>query len=433
MATLTNINWKALRKRPGRHRAGDGMSLVVKDNAYGYWTYRFTIDGQGREVSLGSAHKIDYAEARAKHLELRHRVEIDKVDPTAEKRAAKATRASSDVPTSGARSFGEAADAYLRRQEDLGQLGKNPKHREQWRATLAALPAWFRALPTTEITPQHVFAALDPIWRRTPETGSRLRGRMNTVLDDARAYDDDRANPAQWTDWLKRKLGSAVKLGKIDRGSGQRVPRGHHAAMPSADLPAFMARLKTTEGVAAKALAFTILTASRTGETLGMRFEEIDFDAAIWTVPAERMKMKRPHVVPLSAAALDILKTQLADRTASMSGLHPYVFPSTLPRRPLSDMSMAMTMRRLGIGKYTVHGFRSSARSWMADHGVEFEVAESCLAHTVGNAVVQAYQRSAMVERRRPVMHCWAQYLMAEPAEIVPFPERRPGGASRQF
>ena len=182
--------------------------------------------------------------------------------------------------------------------------------------------------------------------------------------------------------------------------------------VPYADLPVFMAKLAETPGVAAKALAFTILTCARTSEVLHATWDEISFGDAVWRVPGERMKMQKEHYVPLSEAALRILGDQMGGQTKN-----PYVFPGR-PRQPLSTMAMAMLIRRMGIDA-TVHGFRSSARSWMADTGVPFELAESALAHTVGNAVVQAYQRSSMFDRRRPLMEDWAKFLSGETGDNV--------------
>jgi integrase len=195
--------------------------------------------------------------------------------------------------------------------------------------------------------------------------------------------------------------------------------RGHHAAMPHADLPAFMARLKGTPGAAPRALAFTVFTAARSGEVLNATWDEIDLKTATWTVPASRMKMGKPHAVPLSDAAVAIL-------SSFERGKSTYVFPGARPRRPLSVMAMTMTMRRLGARDWTPHGMRSAASSWMADNGVEFELAEACLAHAVGNAVVQAYQRSSMLERRRPIMQAWASFLTGKAdAKVVRLSGRR--------
>ena len=198
---------------------------------------------------------------------------------------------------------------------------------------------------------------------------------------------EDRPNPARWKNWLDRKLPKPKKLGS----------RGHHKALDYRDLPALMARLAEIDSAPSKALQLTILTCARTSETLGMTYDEIDFENAIWIIPASRMKMDRKHTVPLSDQAMAILRRQRDER-----GANPHVFPGR-PQRSLSDMRFAMLMRRLQIDA-TVHGFRASARSWMADQGVQFEVAEAALAHTVGNAVVAAYQRSSMLDLRRPVL-----------------------------
>lgn len=207
-----------------------------------------------------------------------------------------------------------------------------------------------------------------------------------------------RSNPAAWSDWLKRKLGDPKKLGKTDRLTGERLERGNHAAMPYADVPAFMTRLDEAPGGAARALAFTMLTASRTGEVLGMTFDEVDFDKAVWTVPASRMKTGELHEVPLSDQAVAILRAHEALRGPNPN---PFVFPGR-PMRPLSNMALAMVMPRMKVADATVHGFRSSARTWIAEVAkVEFEVAEACLSRRVGSAVSRAYNRTKMTERRR--------------------------------
>jgi integrase len=187
--------------------------------------------------------------------------------------------------------------------------------------------------------------------------------------------------------------------------------RGHHKAMAHKDVPACMARLAEIDSAPSKALQITVLTCARTSETLGMTFDEIDFENAIWTIPASRMKMDREHTVPLSEQALAILRHQHDE-----GGANPHVFPGR-PMSGLSNMSLAMLMRRLKIDA-TVHGFRASARSWMADQGVQFEVAEAALAHTVGNAVVAAYQRSSMLDLRRPVLQKWADFITAAVAPV---------------
>jgi integrase len=330
-------------------------------------------------------------------------VRVDRVDPLAEKRAAKTAQ------PSAAPAFGAMADEFIAAHEPSWRSGK---HTWQWKQTLGQYAGPLRDIPVNEVATADVLAVLKPLWTRTPETGSRLRGRIEAVIDMARALghiDPDKANPARWKGHLDHLLPPAKKLGV----------RGHHAAMPYADLPAFMAKLSEINTTASRALAFTILTCARTSETIHATWDEIDFQTATWGVALQRMKMQKPHDVPLSEPALNILGDQLAGR-----GKNPFVFPGK-PRQPLSSMAMAMLMRRMGVGEFTVHGFRSAARSWMADTGVEFSLAEAALAHTVGNAVVQAYQRSWMLERRRPLMQSWADFVCGKTGDnVVPIKHR---------
>jgi integrase len=242
------------------------------------------------------------------------------------------------------------------------------------------------------------------LWIKTPETAARLRGRIEVVLDAARAVghiEESRANPARWRGHLDKLLPKR-----------QRLTRGHHAALDYRDLPEFVQRLRGEKGTASLALEFVILTCTRSGETLNATWSEIDTPAATWTIPAHRTKIGKEHLVPLSKRALAIL-----DEARRLAKKEPtpdrYVFPGGLPKQPLSGMAMAMLLRRMGV-KVTSHGFRSTARSWMADTGVPFEVAEQCLGHTVGNAVVRAYLRTNMLERRRPVLEAWAAYVGGE-------------------
>jgi integrase len=256
---------------------------------------------------------------------------------------------------------------------------------------------------------------LSPIWHRAPETASRLRGRIETVWAAAQVaghIPPDRPNPARWKNWLQMMLPNPKRLGD----------RGHHAALDWRDMPSLMARLRAESGAAAKALQFVILTVSRTTEALNLtadELEDLDGPKPTWIVPSARMKMKVEHRVPLSPAAVAIVKEQLAKR-----GKNPHLFASPLPKKALSNMAMSMLLRRLGIDA-TVHGFRSTARSWMADHGVAFDVAEACLAHAVGNAVVRAYQRSSLLELRRPVLESWAKFLSGESeGRVIPLKKR---------
>ena len=395
---LTARGAESCAKRKGRFLDGDGLFLRILDpGKRAYWVYRYRLNGRDRETSVGAYPATSLADARVKHKQLVASV-ANKVDPVGDRRAAKEAKTVSDDAT-----FGEVADAYLDRKEKRGELGRSRKHRAQWYSTLASLPTSFRSLPVDQIGPQQVFDTLDERWAKTPETAKRLRGRIEAVLDFARKPENTRPNPAAFSGWLKTKLGSAKKLGKIDPKSGERVERGHFASMDFRDLPPFIARLSEIDSVASRALQFTILTASRTNEALGARWDEINFGEAVWTVPPERMKSGEVHEVPLSNAALAILNVQRERR-----GNNPHVFPGDRPMRSVGASTMPMMMRRLDA-EATVHGFRSSFRVWCSNVAhVEFEVAEAALSHRIGSAVSRAYNRTGMLARRRPMMSAWA-------------------------
>jgi integrase len=397
MEKITLATLPGLMKRPGRHGLGQGLFFRTLGDDKAYWVYRYRANGKEREMSLGPYPELTLLEARAKHAELRKRVVADKGDPLGEKRGAKDGRTTARaVPT-----FGEVADDYIAAHE---AGWRNAKHRDQWKMTLATYCNAIRSTPVDQIDAAAVLSVLRPLWTRTPETASRLRGRIEAVLDDARVLghiDADRANPARWKGHLQKLLPNPKKI--VSK------PRGHHAAMPYADLPAFMATLNAAPGVAPKALAFLILTCARSNEVFGMTWDEVQFAIALkqWTIPAERMKMEEEHRVPLSPAATDILRRQLKTR-----GKNPHVFPSYLPRQPLSTMALAMTMRRLGKGDFTVHGMRSTFRDWATEVArADYDVAERCLAHKVGSQSSLSYDRSDRFDLRRELMERWAAYV----------------------
>jgi integrase len=248
---------------------------------------------------------------------------------------------------------------------------------------------------------------LTPLWSRTPETAARLRGRIEAVLASAQVdgwIPEDKPNAARWKNWLDRKLPKR-----------KRLTRGHHKALDYRDIAEFVQRLRSVQAgnTAALALKFLILTATRSGETLNATWDEINFDAATWTVPKERMKINAIFDVPLSDRALDILRALEAKR-----GKNPFVFAGR-PMRPLSNMALAMLLRRMGVD-FTVHGFRTSFRTWCSDVAhAEFEVAEQCLSHRVGNDVSRSYNRTSMLERRRPIMTAWANYVTGSDTDNV--------------
>lgn len=396
---LNHAGLAKLMKDPGRHGDGAGLYFRVVDKTKAYWAYRYRADGREREISIGPYPEVSLAAARLKHEALRAKVRLDKADPLALKRAEKVAA----TPAPSKPTFGQVADAHVMSHE---ASWRNDKHRAQWGMTLTKYCAPIRNTPVDEIDTGAVLKVLKPLWTRAPETASRLRGRIEAVLNAARALDHidaDKANPARWKGHLDQLLPNPKTIGE----------RGNHAAMPYADVPAFMAKLKDAPGTAAKALAFAILTAARSGEVFKATWGEIDLEGGVWTVPKERMKAKREHRVPLNAPALAILRERLEARTKD----HPYVFPGARQRRPLSVMALTMAMRRLGAGQFTPHGFRSAFRDWAGDEtAFPREVAEAALAHAVGDETERAYRRGDALMKRRDLMIAWADWLEGKEA-----------------
>lgn len=372
--------------KPGRHGDGAGLYLSISKDGRKRWVYLYTRAGRLREMGLGGAPEVPLAEAR----QARDRAAAvlrSGADPIGLRRAEKA--ASRGIPT-----FGDLADEVIAAKE---AEWRNEKHREQWKMTLREYAAPLRNRPVNEIETDDVLSVLRPLWSTRPETAARLRGRIEHVLDAARAKGfREGPNPALWRGHLDKLLPKQSK-----------VERGHHAAMPYADVPAFLANVRKRDAVAALAIEFTVLTAARTGEVLGALWDEVDLDESVWTIPAARMKAGRQHRVPLSPAAVAILKKMNRIRTGD------FVFPGRKAGRPLSNMSMEMILRRMNVEDATMHGFRSAFRDWVGNE-TEFqrELAEAALAHVVGDAVEQAYRRGDALEKRKKLMDAWATYCV---------------------
>jgi integrase len=303
----------------------------------------------------------------------------------------------------GKPTFAQVADALV---EAKAPEWRNEKHRAQWRMSLETYAAPLRSRPVDEIGTEAVLAVLQPLWPAKPETASRLRGRIEAVLDAARAKGHiprNEANPARWRGHLDKLLPKRAKL-----------TRGHHAAMDYADVPAFIAELREREAMAALAFEFCILTAARSGELYGARWPEIDFAKALWTIPAGRMKAAREHRVPLSSRALAILEKFSEAKTGE------FVFAGQRAGKPLSGMAMEMMLRRMKVEGVTVHGFRSAFRDW-AGNETQFarELAESALAHVIGDKAEQAYRRGDALEKRRALTEAWANYCEPEAGSNV--------------
>jgi len=376
--------------KPGQYGDGAGLYLQVKPSGAS-WLFRYKVAGKGRLMGLGPERDVSLAEAREKARDAR-RLLLDGKDPLAEKRASTAAGAAA-----AGTSFRKVTERYLAAH---AAGWRNPKHAAQWRATVATYAHPVLAdLPVAAIDTGHVMRVLEPLWQRVPETASRVRGRIEAILDYATARSwRTGENPARWRGHLANLLPKRSKVARVQ----------HHAALPWKEAGAFMAALGAEEGAAALALRFTILTAARTGEAIGTRWPEIDFDAAVWTIPGERMKAGRGHRVPLSEPALAILRDMLALRRKDDDP----VFPGGRAGKPLSNMAMTMTLRRMQRGETTVHGFRSTFRDWCGEAtGYPAEVAEAALAHVNKDKTEAAYARGDLFEKRRRLMAEWAAFL----------------------
>jgi integrase len=364
---------------PGRHADGGNLYLTVSPSGAKSWLFIYRQGSRQREMGLGGINRVPLARAREMAALARQALAAGK-DPIALK-----------AGQTSKLTFGAVADEHIAAMESAW---RNEKHRAQWRMTLTVYAKSLRALPIDSIDTEAILSILKPLWLSKPETASRLRGRIEAVLDAAKARGlREGDNPARWKGHLDNLLPRPAKL-----------TRGHHVAMPYRDLPGFVARLREYHAVAALALEFTILTAARSGEVLGTTWDEIDGATKIWTVPATRMKAGRIHRVPLSDQAMDVLDK------ASALGREGFVFPGTKAGKPLSNMAMDMTLRRMQAD-VTVHGFRSSFRDWVGEEtSFPREVAEAALAHIVGDETERAYRRGDALQKRRALMVDWADY-----------------------
>lgn len=385
-------------KQPGMHLDGKGLYLHVSKSGAKSWLFRYMMaGGKRREMGLGPYPSVSLAEARQKAEECRKLTAGGK-DPL---EAWKAEKQAAQIEAARQMTFRQCAEAYI---ETHRSTWKNAKHAYQWPQSLGTFvyPV-FGDCPVQDVDVSLVIQALKPIWRTKTETAIRTRGRIERILDWARVSGFRTGeNPARWRGHLDQLLPAPSKIAKVE----------HHAALPYAEIGDFMRQLREQGGTAAKALEFTILTAARTGEVIGARWEEIDFAAQVWNVPADRMKAAKPHRVPLSAAALDLLR-----------GLHsvsdgPYVFPGGRRGKPLSNMAMLVLLRRMGRGDLTAHGFRSTFRDWASEQtAFPREVAEAALAHVIESKVEAAYRRGDLIEKRRKLMEAWSAYCDRVPEE----------------
>ncbi|MEO0389384.1 MAG: integrase arm-type DNA-binding domain-containing protein [Pseudomonadota bacterium] len=363
---------------PGRHGDGRGLFLYVKASGARSWVLRYQVTGKRHDLGLGAYPEVSLAMARDRALQARRMIQEGE-DPIAKKRQAKP------------KTFKDAALEVI---ESKRPGWKNAKHAAQWTSTLEAyvFPDLGR-MQVARIETADVMGVLSPIWSDKPETANRVRQRIEAVLDYASALGIRTGdNPARWRGHLDHLLPKPTKVKAVK----------HHPALPHAEIAAFMADLSDRTGVAARALAFTILTAARSGETRGATWAEIDLDAEVWTIPADRMKAGKEHRVPLTPETIACLGPKCDDAAL--------IFGSeSKPGKPISDMSMTAVLRRMGHEAITVHGFRSTFRDWAGETtGFPREVIEAALAHGIKDKAEAAYARSDLFGKRRKLMEAWA-------------------------
>jgi integrase len=393
-----NARSVATLKKFGRHADGGGLYLSISPNGGRRWVFLYRWHGKPTEIGFGSARDVTLARARELATEARGRL-AEGVNPKDARR-----------PKAGS-TFGECSDKLI---EAMRPGWRSEKHASQWTMTLGKYAVSIRRHPVADVTVDDVLRVLSPIWKSKPETANRLRGRIERVLDAAKAQGlRFGENPARWRGHLDQLLPKR-----------QRIEQAHHDAMAYANVPAFMVDLRAHETPGATALEFAILTAARTSEALRARWEEIDLDRGVWTVPPQRMKAGRVHRVPLSARALEIVRAMHEVRTSE------WVFPGQIAKSPLSGAAFDKVLRAMKVEGATPHGFRSSFRDWASEcTNFSNEVCEAALAHVIQNKAEAAYRRGDALEKRRLLMAAWATFCTTPPADkIVQFSGNRAPG-----
>jgi integrase len=385
----------------GIYADGGGLYLKIAPDGSRRWVFIYETNGRRREMGFGPAAGpkkagISLLDARRK-AENARRLRFDGRDPFTEARAAR--------DASKTKTFGEFADELL---PDIASGFRNPDHRNNWKYALEVYAAPIRPLLIHEIDTDDILKILRPIWSTKGDTANRVRGRIERVLDAAKAKGlRTGENPARWKGHLKELLAKPAKL-----------TRGHRAALHYEEVAEFMQKLRARQSVSARALEFTILTAARTGETVGARLSEFDLNRAMWVIPGNRMKAGVEHRVPLTDRAVEIVR----DLQTAESTPQSLVFPGAKRGQPLSSMAMLQCLRGVREG-ITVHGFRSTFRDWAGDcTAFPRDLAEQALAHTIKDKAEAAYRRSDALEKRRKLMDAWEKYLAAPRAgEVVQF------------
>jgi len=398
---LSAIAVSKLAKRRGMFCDGGGLYLHSNPPAQCSWLFRYRIDGKPRWMGLGSYPSISLAKARELATNART-LKAQGSDPIQQRHADRAAARLADVK---AVTFKECAENYIKSH----RAGwRNATHASQWENTLRAYAhPHIGSLPVQAIDTSLVLKVLEPIWTEKPETASRLRGRIENIIGWAkvRGYRDGE-NPARWKGHLDHLLPAKSKVRRVK----------HHAAMPYAEIPAFMAALREQDGLGARAFEFLIQTAARTSEVTGLRWREVDLKKRLWTVPGERMKAGNEHRVPLCSRAIAILHAIKPDRLDGDT----FVFPGSKPQKPLSNMVFLMLLRRMKLGDLTAHGFRATFKTWATERtNFPREVVEAALAHVAGGKLEAAYQRGDIFDKRRKLMDAWAAFCATPKADNI--------------
>jgi integrase len=380
--------------KPGRFGDGEGLYLQVSRWRTKSWVFRYKRGKRDRQLGLGSTKTLSLADARERAHKARALL-LDGIDPI----EAKASKRTADkLAAAQSTTFKQCAEAFLSAHSDSW---KNPKHRDQWKSTMERFVyPRIGDLAVASVDTGLIIKILEPIWNKRTETASRVRGRVERILDWAKVRELRTGdNPARWRGHLDKLLPSRRKVQKVK----------HHSALPFDEAPKFMGSLRKQTSVSGRALEFTILTAARTGETIGARWPEIDFKRAIWTVPGERTKHGRDHRVPLCDRAIKILK----DMPREATDKDGFIFPGAKEKKGLSNMAMLELLKDMKPG-ITVHGFRSTFRDWAAERTPHpNEVVEMALAHVVEDKTEAAYRRGDLFEKRRALMDDWCDYCTA--------------------
>lgn len=392
------------KKEPGYYSDGAGLYLQVSRSGSKSWLFRFMLNGKAREMGLGSVLAVSLEEARSKARECRSLLD-QKIDPIAARDDAERARQLEEART---RTFDQCAEAYI---ESHKAGWKSAKHAQQWENTLKtyASPV-FGSLPVQDVDEALVMTVIEPLWRTKTETATRVRNRIELVLDWARARKyREGENPARWRGHLDKLLPKRSRVRKVK----------NHPALPYAEIPAFMRDLRSRGGIASQAVELIVLTGVRESEATNAQWSEIDLEARVWTIPGERMKSGREHRVPLSEAAMRVLEAMERERQ------NPYVFPGYRYNRPITGQACRKILREMGYVELTIHGFRSTFRDWCAEQtNYPREVAEAALAHVIADKVEAAYRRGDLFEKRRRLMDDWAKYCAKKPSAATVTPIR---------